>query len=550
MIAATRRPGLQPRHTSIAFLVCFALIAGEAAAQPAPPRDVRPAPAGPATASISGVVTAAADGMPVRGVAIRLGGGAAREPRGTFTDGDGRYEIANLPSGQYTLVASKPGFMTLSYGQVRAEDAGRSVQVGAAEHVQHIDFAMPRGAVITVKLLDALGEPVPGYRVTVSQRRFSGGERKLVQVVSDPLLMTDDRGEVRLSALGPGDYFVSTNAGPAISAASIPLSMRPYQGATFYPGVASESDAQPVSVGLGDEVFVSMQLTGSRTAKVSGEIVGGGRPALRLERRGIGGSTLGDATVSPDGKSFSASGLAPAEYVLTARSDKEFGTLRFQLVGEDLSGLVLTMQPSLTLRGRFTFDGGAPKNLVPSSLVLRPVMSETRVMQSIAQVKNDFAFEIPEANGIGVLRVEQAPRGWFLKAVRSAGRDITDTELDMSTLAGKPLEVVLSQRMAELSGRVLDQRGRTPSAYVVVVFAEDRRQWTAQSRRIVAARPDQTGGYTVRGLPDGRYLAAVVEYLPPGDERDPKALERLQARATAITLQPGEAATLDLTLAP
>jgi hypothetical protein len=446
-------------------------------------------------------------------------------------------------------VASKVGFMTLTYGQVRAEDAGRSVQVAAGERAQNIDFSLPRGAVITVKLLDALGDPVSGLRVVVAQRRFSGGERKLVQVVSDPLVMTDDRGEVRVSALGPGDYFVSTAPGPSISAASVPLSMRAYQGVTFYPGVSAETDAEAVAVGLGDEVFVSMQLTGSRTAKVTGEIVGGGRPTLRLERRGIGGSTMIDATVSADGKSFAAAGLVPAEYVLTARSDKEFGILRFQLVGEDVSGLVLAMQPALTLRGRFTFDGGAPRGLTMGSLVLRPAMTETR-LQPIAQIKNDFTFEIPEANGTGVLRLEQAPPGWYLKAVRVAGRDITDTSLDFSTLAGKLLDVVLTQQTTELRGRVVDPRGRPPASYVVVVFPEDRRQWTAQSRGIVAARPDQTGGYTIRGVPDGRYLAAAVEYLPPGDERDPKALERLQVRATAIALRQGEPATLDLALAP
>jgi len=326
--------------------------------------------------------------------------------------------------------------------------------------------------------------------------------------------------------------------------------MRPYQGATFYPGVASEADAQPVTVGVGDEVFVTMQLTGSRTAKVSGEIVGGGRPTLRMERRGIGGSMLSDVTLSPDGKSFTAAGLAPGEYVLTARSAKELGTIQFQLLGEDLSGLVLTMQPALTLRGRLTFDGGAPTNVAPSSMVLRPALLETRVLQPVAQIKNDFTFEIPEANGTGVLRLEQAPRGWFLKAVRVEGRDITDTDLDMASIAGKPIEVVLTQRTTDVSGRVRDRAGRAPAAYVVVFFPEDRRQWSAHSRGIIAARPDQTGGYTVRGLPDGRYLAAAVEYLPPGDERDPKALERLQGRATAIALRAGEPAMLDLTLAP
>jgi hypothetical protein len=542
---------MSARGMAIGPVLVFAIAAGVAAAPQRPARDVRPsAPGGPATASISGVVTAAEDGRPLGGVDIKItGSGIAREARGAFTDADGRYEISGLPAGPYTLVASKVGFMTLAYGQVRTEDVGRTVQVASTEQVDHIDFALPRGAVITLKLLDGLGEPVAGFRAVVSQPRLSGGERTLVQVISDPLMTTDDRGEIRLSGLGPGDYFVSAVSGPAISPASVPLSMRAYQGPTFYPGVASDADAQPVTVGLGDEVFVSMQLVGTRTARISGEIVAAGRPSLRLERRGIGGSTMLDATVSTDGKSFAASGLSPGEYVLTARSGKEFGTLNVQVVGEDISGLALTMEPALTLRGRFMFEGGAPKNLTTSSLVLRPVMDKAR-LQPIAQVKNDLTFEIHEANGTGVLRLEQSPPGWFLKAVRAQGRDITDTVLDMSTLAGKSLDVVLTQQATELRGHIVDSQGRPASSYVVVVFPEDRRLWMPQSRGIFAAHPDQTGVYTVRGLPDGQYLVAALDFLPPGDERDPKTLERLRARGTAIALQAGEPVTLDLELGP
>ena len=119
----------------------------------APPRDVAPNAAA-ATGSITGVVTAADTGNPLRGAEIRVTGGsqAPLRPRGTVADGEGRYEITGLPPGQYTVTASKTGFAAVAYGQTRAVDAGRTVQVRESAVAENIDIALPRGAVITVRL--------------------------------------------------------------------------------------------------------------------------------------------------------------------------------------------------------------------------------------------------------------------------------------------------------------------------------------------------------------------------------------------------------------
>jgi hypothetical protein len=269
-----------------------------------------------------------------------------------------------------------------------------------------------------------------------------------------------------------------------------------------------------------------------------------------MMRRTMGSNMRMSVDVAPDG-TFSASNLVPAEYVITARGDTGVGMLRVRVSGEDIDGLVLVIRPQLPLRGRFTFDSTPPAGpgLLPS---FRPVQAEGGggVVQYVAQVKNDWTFEIPSALGAGVLRFDQPPRDWFLKAILLDGVDVIDTPMDFSAYDGKTIDVQMTEQATRVSGTVTDSRGGRATTYVAVVFPEDAQQWTPYSRGIAAARPDQDGGFLFRGLPAGRYLIAAVEYLEPGQERDPSTLERLRRGATSLTLGEGESVTGDLQLTP
>ena len=550
-----RRGGLTPAAT-VPWLVSLVLLAGLPAAAgqqlpTAPPRDVAPTTAA-ATGVIKGVVTAADTGTPLRGAEIRVTGGSqpALRPRGTVADGEGRYEITGLPPGQYTVTASKTGFVAVAYGQMRAVDAGRTVQVQQSGAAENIDIALPRGAVITVRIADELGDPLPAYRVTLLQPRFVDGRRTLTATGNDTASVTDDRGEMRLSGLAPGEYYVA-----AITSGSIiAVSPRAKEPQTFYPGTASETDAQPVTVGLAEEILVAFSVAHARAARIAGVVEGftGRPPQLRMERRTLGTTTIVDVNLAPDG-TFSASNLVPADYLLTARGDTGFAMLRFRLAGEDLDGLVLAMHPQVPLRGRFTFDPKPPANLPPSTVqesALRPTLTEGSSMilpVAVAQVKNDWTFEIPGAMGTGVLRFARPPRDWFLQAILLDGVDITDTPVDFATVGDRPLEVRLTQRATRVSGTVNDG-ARRAGTYVVVLFPEDRQQWTPYARTIASARPDQQGRFLIEGVPPGRYLLAAVEHLEPGEERYAGTLERLRGAATPIALAEAGTTTVELTL--
>jgi hypothetical protein len=160
---------------------------------------------------------------------------------------------------------------------------------------------------------------------------------------------------------------------------------------------------------------------------------------------------------------------------------------------------------------------------------------------------DDWTFAFEGLSSRRVLRVSTP--GWFLKAVMLDGRDVTDTPLDFDGgREVKGLEVILTRKRSGVTGDVRDNRGQLRSNYTVVLFPEDDRQWTPDSRFIASGRGDQNGRFRIDGLPDGAYLIIAVEFLEGGGVRDPEMLRQLRPRATRITLGEGEVRTIGLRL--
>src|SRR5262245_24585985 len=76
------------------------------------PRDVVPNAKG--TAVLRGRVLNA-EGRPLRRVQIRLGGENIPEGRTASTNGQGKWEVRELPAGRFNLSATRAGYLNLQY---------------------------------------------------------------------------------------------------------------------------------------------------------------------------------------------------------------------------------------------------------------------------------------------------------------------------------------------------------------------------------------------------------------------------------------------------
>lgn len=144
-----------------------------------PPRDAREPQQVMGTASISGRVTAADTGTPLRRVQVRAMSAEARGPRTTLTDADGRYALGDLPAGRYTISLTKPGFAQMQYGQKRPQQPGVPIELADGQKIEDANVAMPRGGVIAGYVFDEFGDPVVDARVMALQHRWMNGQRRL-----------------------------------------------------------------------------------------------------------------------------------------------------------------------------------------------------------------------------------------------------------------------------------------------------------------------------------------------------------------------------------
>lgn len=273
--------------------------ASQAARPQAPPRDPGSTPR-TGTAVITGHVVAADTGRPLRRARITVTAPDSGTPaRNASTDDEGRYEVTDLSSGRYRVSVARSGYLSLQYGQRRALEQGKLLEVVDGETLKDIDFVVPRMGVITGRVTDEIGDPIEGVRVVAMRSRFWEGRWQLVPMSG--VSRTDDTGQYRVLGLPPGTYYVlaTTRETWTVTERGVPrvLGYAP----TYYPGTMAATDTGRVNVGLGQEVInIDVSLIVGRAASISGTALDSrGQPfptvALRDEVRGNGFVSFGSA---------------------------------------------------------------------------------------------------------------------------------------------------------------------------------------------------------------------------------------------------------------
>ena len=98
------------------------------------------------------------------------------------------------------------------------------------------------------------------------------------------------------------------------------------------------------------------------------------------------------------------------------------------------------------------------------------------------------------------------------------------------------VEVVLTNHVTTVEGRVTDRAGRPTSIATLIVFSREPQFWTAVSRRVRVLRPRSDGSYSTSGLPPGDYLVYATTTVPLGQRVDDVSLAAAASRATPVRL--------------
>ena len=555
------------------------------------------------TGSIKGRLIAADTGNPVRRAQVRVSGQDIM-PKSTTTDNEGRFEFKDLPAGAFTLNAQKSGYVGVNYGQKRPFEPGKPIELVEGQSVDNADISMPKGSVISGRIIDEFGEPVADTVVNAMRSTWSNGKRRMQS--TGRTATTNDLGQYRIYGLPPGDYYVSATlrgtqemvvtemAAMAVRTAS-PLGAAgdaPTSGyaPTYFPGTPNGNEAQKLTLALGQEAQnTDFGLFPVRLVRVRGSVVTSeGRPAEGVmvsatPRSGNDTNPLfgASSTARTDANgNFTLTGVAPGDYTLNARtsqiftssadgnsmsftmvrstgpggggdSNQESGAVPLTVSGEDMSNVIIVTTKGASATGRVVYEGGSKPtaNTIRISAAATDDTGPMTLISGASSVTPEGTFEIKGLSGQRVFRVNGIPSGWVLKAVKVNGTDITDNGMEFkSAEAVTGVEVILTSKVTEVKGAV--KAGNDPAMdYTVVIFSDEPDKWRVpSSRHIATGRPNQQGQFQVKNLPAGSYYAIALEYIPQGEWNDPEVLERLKSQATPFTVGEGEVKTLELKL--
>jgi hypothetical protein len=369
----------------------------------------------------------------------------------------------------------------------------------------------------------------------------------------------------------------------------------------YYPGTTTPSSAATVTVGPGEEKgSIDFQYQVVPIARVDGIVTS---PAAQLPANvqvtlvqtsfGVPGILPGSARADAQG-AFRISNVPPGQYTLLARATiggagreggpgraggpggrgpiafggrgellagrgrgdvaaadpiRLWATADVTVDGRNVSNVVLTLQPGMSVAGRLVFEGTTvppPADLTQVRVSLAPVVmpgtSGDVATLSAGRVDAEGRFTIASVvPGRYRLSASGAGTGWFLGSSTVEGHDSLDFPLEVKpnqSITGATLTFV--DRQSELTGTIVNERAQPVPDYSLIVYPADQRYWTPQSRRIQSTRPATDGHFAFRNLPAGEYRLVPVYDPEPGSWFDPAFLQQLESASVRVTIADGE----------
>ena len=453
------------------------------------PRDTK-APQPPSLIStakgvIQGTVVSADLGKPVRRANVTIVGGEVRVGRSVQTDDQGAFAFGDLPAGEFTLSASKGGFVDSIYGQKQPGSGrpGTAIRLLAGQQLRDLSLPLARGAVITGRVLDEVGDPAFGVTVRLYRYVMKAGERALQGGETD---VTDDRGVYRIPALLPGEYIVSVNSSLATTAGVIKVSGTVEYGRlldmvqivesgaanrvrnpvaasktgfaqSFYPGVLQVGAATSITLGPGEErPNVDFNLQVVPMVQLSGVVSGSTGP--------VSGATV---------------------QLIDSAQPPGFGG-RSARTGAD---------------GRFTFDTVPPGQY---SLMSRTVPKGAPQLEASAAEAAQFFATVADKEKLAVAQALNAvAQMWAAADVSIDGRDVNDVSL-------------LLQPGLTVAGRMTADAGTEPAFGRISVGLAPVGVQRGDQSTIGPAPLDADGRFSIRGVAPGRYRLVVMGGMPSG----------------------------------
>ena len=497
---------------------------------------------------LRGKVINSVTGEPVIGALVQLSGTETQ-----FSQSDGAFVFTDLPRGQLSVVARKPGFFN-------EQDLGRWGQP-----VFFPQIAVPAKADVIVKLIpegiilgqvkNEIGEPLDGVVVRAQRRQVADGRTELQSAGE---ATTDDEGNFRIAELLPGNYYLAflppNRGGRVFSTLRRNRHVEEGYGSQFYPGASDVSTAVALTIHAGRQLQINYTYARQRVFEVAG-IVRPVNPEKFLNINLInsfGEPVQRDTRVNPKTGEFQIPAVPAGTYLLSATAsgrgpdqDSDFrravATLPIH-VNADLSGLVLNLGSGITVAAQLRDEternpdsnnvSQVAVNLVPKDFPNS--VSGLAVPPPPGTVRYPTRFENLAPGIYTVLASPMAPG--YVASLRCGSVDLLRDDLTIAPgSAPPPIEVTLRSDSAQITVTLTSG----PVVASLVVYSQE------YPRRSILV-PAYYGNTSVPNLAPGVYQLLALKDASELEYRNPAIMEKYLAHAIPVTLQPGDKAAVRL----
>jgi protocatechuate 3,4-dioxygenase beta subunit len=412
-------------------------------------------------ASIEGAIVDP-EGYAVEDALVRAEPDQGEAPAAVRSDAAGRFVLASLEPGRYTIVARAEGFApTLAHDIELAE--GRTARV---------PLRLWPGAAVTGRLVAGRGEPATG---TASFAQLDGSPVpwSVLGLLTDA---ADAGGRFRIAAVPSGTHLLEVQG-----EGHAPLQRDVRVG------------GRDVEVDLGDIPLREGPGIRGWVRNPDGQPIAGAR-VRAFEARPLSTAQMGDVHTDADG-GFELEGLEPGTYRLVVSAEGHARALQQATAGTEA---IVVLSPAAAISGLVLDESGDP---VPScEVVAWPSAGSGASGDTASDGRGRFRIE-----GLAEdVYVVQATAPGFAPARVSDVRTAVGAEVDLG--------VMRLSAGARAVGTISDSRGDPVAGAVVTIDGPGDDSAFAVGEALRASS-DGEGRYEIRGLPSG---LAVARARHPG----------------------------------